>query len=120
MIASTEVELGTSHLQSVIWASMECVENRFIFYFYYESRKRDLKTRLTYEDRYDERLKNISLTELVNVCQVGFREPIHLCTCVNEEGVNGEGVGSETSSLMSYTLRYVSLSDLVNVCQVGF
>jgi hypothetical protein len=26
--------------------------------FYYESRKRDLKTRLIYEDRCDERLKN--------------------------------------------------------------
>ena len=27
-------------------------------YFYYESRKRELKTRLMYEDRCDERLKN--------------------------------------------------------------
>jgi hypothetical protein len=32
-------------------------ELRFIFLFYYESRKRELKTRLIYEDRYDERLK---------------------------------------------------------------
>jgi hypothetical protein len=31
----------------------------FLFYlFYYESRKRELKTRLIYEDRCDERLKN--------------------------------------------------------------
>jgi hypothetical protein len=30
----------------------------FEFLFYYESRKRELKTRLIYEDRCDERLKN--------------------------------------------------------------
>ena len=30
----------------------------FLFLFYYESRKRELKTRLIYEDRCDERLKN--------------------------------------------------------------
>ena len=30
----------------------------FLFYFYSESRNRELKTRLIYEDRYDERLKN--------------------------------------------------------------
>jgi hypothetical protein len=35
-----------------------------------------------------------------------------LCTCVNEEGGDGEGVGSETPSRMSYTLRYVSLTEL--------
>ncbi len=29
----------------------------FLFSIYYESRKRELKTRLTYEDRCDERLK---------------------------------------------------------------
>jgi hypothetical protein len=29
-----------------------------IFLFYYESRNRELQTRLIYEDRYDERLKN--------------------------------------------------------------
>jgi hypothetical protein len=32
--------------------------HNFLFLFYYESRKRELKTRLIYEDRYDERLKN--------------------------------------------------------------
>jgi len=35
------------------------------------------------------KLRYASLTELVNVCQVGFREPIHLCTCVSEEGGDG-------------------------------
>jgi hypothetical protein len=30
----------------------------FFVFFFYESRKRDLKTRLTYEDRCDEKLKN--------------------------------------------------------------
>ncbi len=58
--------------------------------------------------------------ELGNVCQVRFREPIHLCTSVSEEGGTGEGVGSEVSSLLSYTLRYVSLAELGNVCHVGF
>jgi hypothetical protein len=58
--------------------------------------------------------------ELGNVCQVRFREPIHLCTSVSEEGGAGEGVGSEVSSLLSYTRRYVSLTELGNVCHVGF
>jgi hypothetical protein len=44
---------------------------------------------------------------------------MHLCTCVNEEGGDGEGPGSEVSSLLSYTIRYVSLAELGNVCQVG-
>jgi hypothetical protein len=35
-----------------------------------------------------------------------------LCTCVSEEGGDGEGVGSEAPSLLSYTLRYVSLAEL--------
>jgi hypothetical protein len=54
-----------------------------------------------------------------NVCQVGLREPMHLCTCVTKEGGDGEGVVPEASSLLSYTLRYVSLAELGNVCQVG-
>jgi hypothetical protein len=37
---------------------------------------------------------------------------------VSEEGGHGEGVVTEASSLLSYTLRYVSLSELVNVFQV--
>ena len=42
-----------------------------------------------------------------------------LCACVSEEGGDGEGVGSETPSLLSYTLRYVSLAELGTVCRVG-
>ena len=42
-----------------------------------------------------------------------------VCTCVSEEGGDGEGVGSEAPSLLSYTLRYVSLEELVNVCRLG-
>ncbi len=104
------------------------------FLFYYESRKRELKTILIHEDRCDERLKNknggiytphihwvvsfllsytrryVSLPELVNVYQVGLREPIHLCTCVSEEGGVGEGAGSEAPPLLSYTHRYVNLA----------
>jgi hypothetical protein len=35
-----------------------------------------------------------------------------MCTTVNEEGWDGEGVDSDVSSLMVYTLRYVSLVEL--------
>ena len=35
------------------------------------------------------KLRYVSLTELDNVFQVGFREPMHLCTCVSEEGGDG-------------------------------
>jgi hypothetical protein len=45
---------------------------------------------------------------------------MHLCTCVSEEGVNGEEVDSEVSHLLSYTLRYVSVSDLDRDFQFGF
>jgi hypothetical protein len=34
-----------------------------------------------------------------------------LCTCVSEEGGDGEGADSEAPSLLSYTLRYVSLAE---------
>jgi hypothetical protein len=54
---------------------------------------------LSYTFRY------VSLVELGNVCQVGFREPIHLCTSVRKEGGDGEGTDTEESSLLSYTLR---------------
>jgi hypothetical protein len=37
---------------------------------------------------------------------------IHLCTCVNEERGGGESAGSESLSLLSYTLRFVRLADL--------
>jgi hypothetical protein len=42
-----------------------------------------------------------------------------LCTCVSEEGGDGEGADVEASSLMSYILRYVSLSELGTLCRVG-
>jgi hypothetical protein len=35
-----------------------------------------------------------------------------LCACVNENGWDGEGAGSEAPSLLSYTLRYVSLAEV--------
>jgi hypothetical protein len=38
-----------------------------------------------------------------------------LCTCVSEEGGDGEGEDSEASSLLSYTHRYVSLAEVVTV-----
>ncbi len=73
----------------------------------------EVSSLLSYTPRY------VSLTELVNVCQVGLREQMYLCTCVSKEGEGGEGVGSETPSLLSYTLRYISLAVSDNVCQVG-
>jgi hypothetical protein len=51
----------------------------------------DSETLLSYILRY------ISLAELDTLCRVGLRDPMHLCTCVNEEGgdlctcVNEEG-----------------------------
>ena len=42
-----------------------------------------------------------------------------LCTCVSEEGGDGEGESSEAPPLLSYTLRYVSLADVDHVCQFG-
>ncbi len=48
-----------------------------------------------------------------------LREPMHLCTCVTEEGGDGEASRSETPSLLSYTLRYVSFEEVGRVCRVG-
>jgi hypothetical protein len=42
-----------------------------------------------------------------------------LCTCVSEEGDDGEVVCSETPSLLSYTLRYVSFEEVGSVCRVA-
>ena len=42
-----------------------------------------------------------------------------LCACVSEEVGDGEGVVSETPSLMSYILRYISLTELGTLCRVG-
>ena len=53
-------------------------------------------------------LRDVSFTEVDSVCRVALRELMHLCTCVREEGGDGEVVCSVTSSLLSYTLRYVS------------
>ncbi len=62
----------------------------------------------------------VSLTELDNVHQVGFREPIHLCTCMCEWGGGERGgygfrsaISDEVTSLISYTLRYVSLAEFL-------
>ena len=57
-------------------------------------------------------LRDVSFAEVGSVCRVALREPIHLCTCVIEEGGDGEAARSETPSLLSYTLRYVSFSAL--------
>jgi len=49
-----------------VWGGCRCsvrntighMSHRYVVYVYYESRKRELKTKLIYEDRFDERLKN--------------------------------------------------------------
>jgi hypothetical protein len=38
-----------------------------------------------------------------------------MCTCVNEEGWDREGTGSEASSVLSYTLRYVRWAQCANL-----
>ncbi len=35
-------------------------------------------------------LRYVSCTEVVSICRVVFREPMYLCTCVSEEGGDGE------------------------------
>ena len=47
---------------------------------------------------------------------VGHTTQVDLCTCVSEERGDGESVGSEELSLLSYTLRYVSLTDFSLGC----
>jgi hypothetical protein len=50
-------------------------------------------------------LRDVSFVEGGSVYRVVFREPMNLlCTCVSEEGGDGEAVCSETPSLLSYTL----------------
>jgi hypothetical protein len=63
-------------------------------------------------------LRFVSFAEVGNVYRVPFREPMDLCTCVNEEGGDGEAPCSETPSLLSYTLRFVSFTEVDNVCRV--
>jgi hypothetical protein len=43
---------------------------------------------------------------------------MHLCTCVNEKGGDGEAPCSETPSLLSYILRYVSFAEVGRICRV--
>ena len=42
-----------------------------------------------------------------------------LCTIISEEGGDGESTDSESSSLLSYILRFVILTGLVRLCQFG-
>ena len=51
--------------------------------------------------------------------RVALREPMHLCTCVSEEGGEGEAPCPETPSPLSYTLRYVSFAEVGSVCRVA-
>ena len=44
---------------------------------------------------------------------------MHLCTCVNEEGDDGEDPYLETPSLLSYTLKDVSFAEVGSVCRVA-
>ncbi len=50
-------------------------------------------------------LRDVSFAEVGSVCRVALREPMHLCTCVSEEGGDGEGAHSETPSLLSLQFR---------------
>jgi hypothetical protein len=101
-----------------------CNEVKFMIFFVSEeggdgeSVVTETSSLLSYTLRY------VSLAELGNVCQVGFREPIHLSTFVSEEGGNGEGAVTEVTSLMSYTLRYehemCAIEELVFVTKLSF
>jgi hypothetical protein len=51
-------------------------------------------------------LRDVSFAEVGSVCRVALKEPMHLCTCVSEEGGDGEAARSETPSVPSYTLFY--------------
>jgi hypothetical protein len=44
---------------------------------------------------------------------------MHLCTCVSEEGGDGEATRSDTPALLSYTLRCVSFAEVDRVCRVS-
>ncbi len=47
--------------------------------------------------------------EFGNVCQVELREPMHLCTDVSKEGGDGEGTDTEAPSLLSKFVYYESI-----------
>jgi hypothetical protein len=64
--------------------------------------------------------KLLAYTGLLGQVVVGRVWDCMMCTCVSEEGGNGEeGTDSEVPSLLAYTLRYVSLADLGRGCQFG-
>jgi hypothetical protein len=52
-----------------------------------------------------EKASTVSLAELGTLCRVGLRDPMHLCTCVSEEGGDGEDAGSEAPSWGSATMH---------------
>ncbi len=64
-------------------------------------------------------LIDVSLAEVGNVCRVALREPMHLYTCVSEEGGDGEAPSPETPSLLPYTLRYISFAEVGSVCRAA-
>ena len=65
------------------------------------------------------KLRDVSFAEIGSAFRVALREPKHLYTCVNEEGVDGETPLPETPSLLSYTLRYISFEEVVSICRVA-
>ncbi len=64
-------------------------------------------------------LRDVSFAEVGSVCRVALQEPMHLCTCVSEEGCDGEAPCPETPSLLSYTLRYISFTEVGSVGRVA-
>jgi hypothetical protein len=65
-------------------------------------------------------LRYVSFAEVGSVCRVPLREPFHLCTCMREEGGDGEAERSETPSpsVLSYTLRCISFTEVGSVCRI--
>jgi hypothetical protein len=62
-------------------------------------------------------LRYVSFGEVGRICRAVLWEPMHLCTCVSEEGGDGEAACSETPSLLSYILRYVSFGEVGRICR---
>ncbi len=59
-----------------------------------ETTRSETSSLLSYTLRY------VSFTEVGRVYRVSLREPMNLCTSVNEEGVDEEAARSETASLL--------------------